>query len=459
MFAEDALLPRDILIKELLPFFDATSLVRLSGCSKNFRSVLSSSSDTDIDTIWQCLHEKRWCTSSQAPSDGEWCQEYKRRHLLDASVRTKLRSPSHGRPAAADPAWRYLLLRGGPDIADLLHQIANPESGLEADEFEREVAETALVAINRLDVVKEWKRLMRVGNIDDDEDAQEQGTRPSHIEDGAILIARFYVDRERVLADLDTLGGMERRIGQDLNYLAHRLSLRLLSRFRNIDEVEALREYGYPILGIGGVGGVSGGGEYPVLAILEEMQHIFRGTDECSSGFFGNQEDYYAYENSLIDQVFINAKGIPITLSILYAAIVRRATEVIINPVGLPGHFILGTQQDEDGRVYFIDAFRRGEILNVEQVKGIVASYGYPWNDGLIQATVPYPEVWMRMLRNLLNAHTPRTIQQLGSSSWRNFHFRMRESLTVLYNETLGAVSSDEALVGRHAAFERHMCG
>mmetsp|Transcript_12038 Transcript_12038/g.26061 ORF Transcript_12038/g.26061 Transcript_12038/m.26061 type:complete len:332 (+) Transcript_12038:84-1079(+) len=274
MLADDALLPRDILIKELLPFFDATSLVRLSGCSKNFRSVLSSSSssdeDTDLDSVWQCLHEKRWSTSAQIPSDGEWCDEYKRRHLLDASVRTKLRSHDHRRPAAADPAWRYLLLRGGPDIVDRLHQIADPDSGVEADEIEREAAETALVAINRLDVAREWKRVMVNGSSDDDDDEaqeQEQDAGSSNIEYGAILIARFYVDRERALADLNGLGSMERRIDQDLNYLAHRLSLRLLARFRNMNEAEALRVYGYPILGISGLDGAD---QYPVMAILEK---------------------------------------------------------------------------------------------------------------------------------------------------------------------------------------------
>mmetsp|Transcript_33075 Transcript_33075/g.71594 ORF Transcript_33075/g.71594 Transcript_33075/m.71594 type:complete len:215 (-) Transcript_33075:88-732(-) len=208
------------------------------------------------------------------------------------------------------------------------------------------------------------------------------------------------------------------------------------------------------------------------------MQHIFRGADEGCSGFGGNEDDYYAYENSLIDEVINTAKGIPITLSILYAAIVRRATGVIMNPLGLPGHFILGTQPDEDGRTYkFIDAFRRGEILNAEQVKEIVVSYGRAWNDGLIRATAPYREVWARMLRNLIAAHNEslrdqlvelraampsnaaiqEPFRQLLRSRRGQYHTIMRGSIVFLCPETLHAFSADEA-VGRLFAFERATC-
>mmetsp|Transcript_36126 Transcript_36126/g.79077 ORF Transcript_36126/g.79077 Transcript_36126/m.79077 type:complete len:209 (-) Transcript_36126:8-634(-) len=208
------------------------------------------------------------------------------------------------------------------------------------------------------------------------------------------------------------------------------------------------------------------------------MQHIFRGADEGCSGFGGNEDDYYAYENSLIDEVINTAKGIPITLSILYAAIVRRATGVIMNPLGLPGHFILGTQPDEDGRTHFIDAFRRGEILNAEQVKEIVVSYGRAWNDGLIRAPAPYREVWVRMLNNLITAHIKslgdqlvelqaampsnaadqEPVRQLLRSRRAQYHTRMRESIVILCPETLHTFSADEA-VGGLFAFERSTCG
>ena len=484
------LLPPDILTKELLPFFDAASLLRLSGCSKKCRSTLradlaGATTNPDIDALWRALHQKRWRSSSRLPPEGKWYAEYKRRHLLDATVRSRLRSPSHGSRASEDPAWRHLLLQGGPDIVDRLYQFVKEDSGLEATSFERQVAETALVAINRMDVVKKWKRLMLDvgGAFGDDAQRARAEQNVASIEDGAILIARFYVDRGRVRADMDALETVERRINRDLDRQAHRLSLRLLSRFRNMDKLEARRMYGFPILGIPG-------NEYPLAAILEEMKYIFRGDDEDNpTGYAGNQDDYYNYENSLLDRVLMKSKGIPITLSILYAAIVRRSTGLIIDPVGLPGHFILGTQPDQDGNQYFIDAFRGGEILNLDQTKNIVASFGYPWNDGLILA-VPYREVWLRVLRNLQNAHSrhqdahpmaqlahlsisnpanippalraiaaQEMLQHLGGGDDVLFHYRMFECLRLLHPLSLQTIRHSEEQLIHYQAFGRSMCG
>lgn len=57
-------------------------------------------------------------------------------------------------------------------------------------------------------------------------------------------------------------------------------------------------------------------------------------------GFRGNTDDYYDPRNSLLNQVLERRAGIPITLSIVYMEVGRRAG-LRVEGVGLPGHFIV----------------------------------------------------------------------------------------------------------------------
>ena len=57
-------------------------------------------------------------------------------------------------------------------------------------------------------------------------------------------------------------------------------------------------------------------------------------------GFRGNEDDYYAEENSLLPRVIENRRGNPITLCLIYMAVGRRAGLPILG-VGLPGHFVV----------------------------------------------------------------------------------------------------------------------
>ena len=397
-----------------------------------------SSTNKSLDVLfWKARYLSRWKTSKSAPpaaaDDEKWYDAYKRRHLLDATVRKKLRSPRHGVSASKDPVWQYLIVEGGLDIFNRLYTFAsygsrssdnNPSEEEEfaldlgpVDDFERDVARSAIVAINRIDVISRWKGLVV---------SEEQGGRSSsaatiHIEDGAKLLARFYVGTERVV---DAFSGgridhLEKTIDSSLNGLAHRLCVRLLARFENMSEPDALTRHA--VTDEDGQEFISlvhseEDHQFSHRAILEEMQHIFRGTGgEDTNGLGGNAEDYYSYKNSLLDQVLNQKLGIPITLSIIYAAVVRRALGVVLDPVGLPGHFILGTPcsgDNGDDRRLFIDAFRGGEMLNLDEVQSIVASYQVPWDDSFLEA-IPYRNVWARMVNNLRACHRRNTILDL----------------------------------------------
>ncbi len=84
-------------------------------------------------------------------------------------------------------------------------------------------------------------------------------------------------------------------------------------------------------------------------------------------GFVGNQENYYDPGNSFLNEVMDRKVGIPITLSLVYMEVARRAEMPVVG-VGLPGHFIVrylaGTEPKDP--LYFIDPFHKGEFLTRE---------------------------------------------------------------------------------------------
>jgi regulator of sirC expression with transglutaminase-like and TPR domain len=57
-------------------------------------------------------------------------------------------------------------------------------------------------------------------------------------------------------------------------------------------------------------------------------------------GFAGNRDDYYDPRNSMLHRVLERRTGIPITLSVVYMEVGRRAG-VFVEGVGMPGHFIV----------------------------------------------------------------------------------------------------------------------
>ncbi len=71
----------------------------------------------------------------------------------------------------------------------------------------------------------------------------------------------------------------------------------------------------------------------------------------------GNVENYTDPMNSLLDQVLIRRKGIPISLTIVYLLVAERVG-LDLKPVGLPGHFVVGCFTD--GAPFFVDPFDQG---------------------------------------------------------------------------------------------------
>ena len=74
------------------------------------------------------------------------------------------------------------------------------------------------------------------------------------------------------------------------------------------------------------------------------------------------------FENpeTVLHRVIDRRQGLPITLCVLYILIARRIG-LDLEPIGLPGRFMVGCFEDE--RPFYVDAWAGGKILEVEQME------------------------------------------------------------------------------------------
>ena len=121
---------------------------------------------------------------------------------------------------------------------------------------------------------------------------------------------------------------------------------------------------------------------------------------EC--GFHGNVEHYMDPRNSFLDQVVARRTGIPLSLSMVYLLVAQRLG-LALEPVGLPGHFIVGSF--EDAPPFFVDPFDKGVFLDPDEIFTLLrANQVAPKETDL--APTPVREVLCRSCRNLVNHYT-----------------------------------------------------
>ena len=119
-------------------------------------------------------------------------------------------------------------------------------------------------------------------------------------------------------------------------------------------------------------------------------------------GFHGNVENYTDPKNSFLDQVLERRTGIPLSLSIVYLLVAERLS-IELEPVGLPGHFIVGCFADD--LPFFIDPFDRGVFRDAEEIFDLLRANNItPKASDL--APTPIREVLCRSCRNLVNHYT-----------------------------------------------------
>jgi regulator of sirC expression with transglutaminase-like and TPR domain len=127
-------------------------------------------------------------------------------------------------------------------------------------------------------------------------------------------------------------------------------------------------------------------------------------------GLRGNSENYYDPRNSFLNRVMERKLGIPITLSLIYSEVGRRAGFPVYG-YALPGHFMAGLMHTS-GMLY-VDTFNEGEILGEKECRErLAALYGGRVTAADSSWKIPASKrsILCRMLRNLKGIY-----RQLGN--------------------------------------------
>lgn len=131
------------------------------------------------------------------------------------------------------------------------------------------------------------------------------------------------------------------------------LALALAGEFREVDSDRALEELDRLGADLAPAAGTGPEAEEKAIRHLLGRRH----------GFIGDREDYYHPDNSMLDLVLEQRKGLPILLSTVYVEVARRAG-IAIAGVGLPGHFLVGHFGRTPPRL--LDPFSAGAPIEVE---------------------------------------------------------------------------------------------
>jgi regulator of sirC expression with transglutaminase-like and TPR domain len=124
------------------------------------------------------------------------------------------------------------------------------------------------------------------------------------------------------------------------------------------------------------------------------------------AGFKGNTDDYFDPKNSFLDEVIARRTGIPISLSVVYVEVARRAG-IVARPIAFPAHFLVGI--DDHQRRVVIDPFNGGKVLDTAALRELLARAGHAgeYHAGLL-AEAPVRQVIARMLMNLRGIYATR---------------------------------------------------
>ena len=122
--------------------------------------------------------------------------------------------------------------------------------------------------------------------------------------------------------------------------------------------------------------------------------------------FAGNRDKYADPRNSCLNQVLERRTGIPITLSIVYLEVARRAG-LEADGVNFPGHFLVRCPDDEGTPGLVVDPFNRGALLSEQDCRRLLEQHAgadVPFQRSLL-APATRAQIVVRMLFNLKNLY------------------------------------------------------
>lgn len=139
---------------------------------------------------------------------------------------------------------------------------------------------------------------------------------------------------------------------------------------------------------------------YPPLANIQALNDVLFEKEK----FSGNEDEYDDPRNSYLNQVLERKKGIPITLSLVYAEVARRQGLPLVG-VGFPGHFLV-KYLARPGEI-LIDPYYRGRILSREDCEErLKAHFGEEaeFKPEYLAASTP-KQILARVLNNLKGSY------------------------------------------------------
>ena len=143
-------------------------------------------------------------------------------------------------------------------------------------------------------------------------------------------------------------------------------------------------------------------------ASCEALRHVLADIE----GFRGNDEDYHQPENSFLDRVLERKVGLPITLSVVYLEVARRAG-IRLYGVPFPGHFLVAC--DAGDHKLLVDPFHAGSILTEhgceELLKRVAPQLKF---DPAMLSPAPVELIAYRMLSNLRRVYLEREDPERG---------------------------------------------
>jgi len=131
-------------------------------------------------------------------------------------------------------------------------------------------------------------------------------------------------------------------------------------------------------------------------------------------GFSGDKSNYYNIRNSFVSDVLVRRKGIPLSLSLVFMGLCRKAGLRALG-ISFPGHFLVRIQptaghfegsheRAEDWRSqWFVDCFDEGTFLTVEDCEKRLKEWTrgvIPFGPEVLAVASPL-DILSRMLRNL----------------------------------------------------------
>ena len=134
-------------------------------------------------------------------------------------------------------------------------------------------------------------------------------------------------------------------------------------------------------------------------------------------GFQGNSENYYDPENSFLNKVLENRRGIPISLAVLYISVASKLGFSDVVGIGFPGHFLIrfGEDSNVSGEGVYVDPYFHKLINDSEcdeRLKSLFGTHARMHRSYL--GTMSNRELVARMARNLVEIYQEKHLYELA---------------------------------------------